>query len=198
MIEITKAQFATESMTLGEPSMSKFEDVVYFTGKIFPSVNGQAFVSIPVPGIINNIKCKPGQYISKGGPMFEISGPEIIETQRALAESFAINERLKSEYLRTKELYEQNISTEKEFIQAKSSHLAKNAKYNALKMKVEDMGLEVEKVQSGIFSQSFVVRSPISGYVSGVGVSIGQYVDQLTNIAEVIDRPVLPAQAFIV
>src|SRR3989339_1130726 len=134
LIEITKLQFESEKMVIGELVFSPFADVIYFTGTITPSVNGQAQISLPLPGIIDKIYSNPGQIISKGSAMFEVSGNEFINQQKDFAESSAIVSRLKSDYLRAKDLFDENIATQKEFTYAESSYYAENAKYKALKI----------------------------------------------------------------
>ena len=115
-IEITKAQFESEKMEFGEPTISPFSELVHFNGTIIPSVNGRAQISLPTQGVITRIHCKPGQLIAKGAVLFEVSGNEFIDMQKDFAESAALLQRLKSDYERQKELNAENIGTKKEFI----------------------------------------------------------------------------------
>lgn len=188
LVEISKAQFESEKMTIGEPELSPFAGKIHFTGTIIPTVNGQAQISLPLPGIIENIRCKPAQMINKGSVLFEISGHWFIDLQKDFSESSAILSKLKSDYLRAKELYNENISTQKDFTSAESNYYAENAKYKALKTKLEGMGLDVAKIEKGEFYQSFPVKSPINGFVSSIAVSIGQYIEPQQTIAEIIDN----------
>ncbi len=186
-IEISKTQFESEKMEIGEPKLNPFIDEVYFTGTIIPSVNGQAQISLPLSAIIDKIYCKPGQILSKGSALFEVSGNEFIDQQKDFAESSAIVSRLKSDYLRAKELHENNIATQKDFTYAESNYYAENAKYKTLKIKLENMGLDISKIEKGVFYSSFTIKSPINGFVSSINVTIGQYVEPQQKIAEIID-----------
>lgn len=187
LIVITKAQFEAEKMAFGEPVLNAFTDVVYFTGTIIPSVDGQAQVSLPLPGIINKIHCKPGQIISRGAVMFEVSGNGFVDRQKDFAESSAIVSRLKSDYLRAKELYQENVTTIKDYTYAESNYYAENAKYKALNIKLESMGLDVLKIEKGEFYSSYTIKSPINGFVASIDATIGQYVEPQQKIAEIID-----------
>ncbi len=188
LVEISKAQFESEKMTIGEPKLYTFADKVRFTGTIIPTVNGRAQISLPLPGIIENIRCKPAQMIHKGAVLFEISGHWFIDLQKDFSESSAILSRLKSDYLRAKELYNENISTQKDFTAAESNYYAENAKHKALKTKLESMGLDVAKIEKGEFYPSFPVKSPINGFVSSILASLGQYIEPQQTIAEIIDN----------
>jgi len=187
LIEITKAQFESEKMVIGEPMLYPFTDVVHVTGTIIPSVEGQAQISLALPGIINKIYYKPGQKIDKGAALFDVSGNEFIDQQKDFAESSAVVSRLKSDYLRAKELYKENISTLKDFTYAESNYKAENAKHKALKIKLESLGLDVSKIEAGEFYRSYTIKSPINGFVSGIHATIGQYVEPQQKIAEIID-----------
>jgi len=188
LIEISKAQFEADEMVIGEAMVYPFTDVVYFTGTIIPSVYGQAQISLPLPGIIDKIHCNPGQFISKGAVLFEVSGNGFIDQQKDFAESSAIVSRLESDYLRAKELYKENISTQKEFTYAQSNYYAQNANYKALKIKLEKMGLDVSKIEKGLFYSSYTIKSPINGFVSSINTTIGQYVDPQQKVAQIIDN----------
>ena len=187
LIEITKAQFNSEKMEFGMPKLHPFNELVPFTGNIVPSVKGLAQISLPLSGLINKIYCKPSQKVSKGTLLFEISGNEFIDIQKDFAESSAILKRLKSEFELVKELHSENIGTYKEFVLAESVYHAEQAKYNALKIKLENMGLDVSLVEKGEFLPTFSIKSPINGYVSSIDVTIGQFIDPQQKIAEIID-----------
>jgi cobalt-zinc-cadmium efflux system membrane fusion protein len=188
LIQISKEQFNSEKMEFGTALILPFADVIYFTGNIIPTTDGQAQISLPLPGIINKIYIKPGQFISKGSEMFEVSGNEFIDIQKDFAESAAITSRLKSDYLRAKELFNQNILATKDFTYAESNYYAENAKYTALKIKLEKMGLDVSRIEKGEFYSSFSIKAPISGFVSNIQATIGQYIEPHQNIAIVIDN----------
>ncbi len=187
LIEITKAQFESEKMEFGEPILSPFSDLVHFTGTVVPSVNGRAQISLPAQGLVSRIWCKPGQLVSKGTVLFEVSGNEFIDMQKDFAESVAMLNRLKTEYERQKELMAENIGAKKDFIQAESMYNVEKAKFNALKIKLELLGLEVKQIEEGKFYTSYSVKAPIKGIVSNINANIGQFVESQQIIAEIID-----------
>ena len=187
LIEITKAQFQTENMEFGEPAVSVFSNFVHFTGSIIPSVQGQAQISLPVEGIITHIYCSPGQFVSKGAVLFDVSGNEFVEMQREFAESAVLVKRLKSDFDRVKQLNDENIGTIKELILAESIYNAENTKYNALKIKLQNIGLDVSKIEAGSFYSSYALKAPVKGYINSVNATIGQYIQPQQNIADIID-----------
>lgn len=187
LIAITEDQFETGNLTIGEPTGMIFEDIVRCNGSIVTEPSGSARISTPVQGIIKKISCSGGQKVSRGQVLFELSGNEFIELQRDLAETASQLKRLRSEYERIKSLYDEKIGSEKDLIMAESEFKASNARYSALKMKIISLGLDESKIENGEFYESFLITSPINGFISQVYISPGQYADLQTTLADVID-----------
>ncbi|MFB6319874.1 efflux RND transporter periplasmic adaptor subunit [Saccharicrinis sp. FJH54] len=187
LIQITKAQFDSEKMALGAPELSSFSDMVYFTGTIIPTINGKAQISLPVPGIISKIYGKPGMETAKGTVLLEVTGNALFDLQKDYAESSALLRRLKSDYERTKELRDENIGTKKEFVLAESNFMGERARLNALKMKLEKIGLDTDKIENGNFYTAYTLKSPIKGYITSIIATVGQYIEPQQTIAEIIN-----------
>lgn len=187
LIEISKAQFQSEDMAFGEPRLMPFSEFVNFTGIISSSAKGIAHISLPASGIINTLYCNPGLLVKKGQKLFDVSGNDFIDMQKDFAESSAIIMQLKSNYNRVKELFDDNVGTQKELILAESLYKSENAKYIALKIKLENLGLDAAKIEDGFFYSSYALKAPIDGYVTNLNTTIGQYVEQQFIVAEIID-----------
>jgi membrane fusion protein, heavy metal efflux system len=186
-ISISQKQFEAGEMQLCEMQKMVFNQSIHCHGNIISKPGGSAKVSTFVSGLVKKIYCKPGQKIASGQAIFEITGNELIEFQRDFAETASLLVRVKSEYERLKSLFSEKVGTEKELIFAESEYKSTLAQYSALKIKMHLLGLNSEKVENGSFYDSYIIKSPISGYVSQINVSLGQFADQQTTIAEVID-----------
>ena len=187
LIRITGDQFLTGNMALGEPLKMQFDELVECTGNIVIEPSGTIMISTPVPGLVRQIECKEGGDVSAGQLLFVLAGNDFIELQKDFAETESQLKRVKSEYDRVKSLYDERVGTEKDLIMAESEYKAANAKYSALKMKIKMLGLDETKISAGSFYESFSLRSPINGYLSQIDVAVGQYADQHTPLAEMLD-----------
>jgi cobalt-zinc-cadmium efflux system membrane fusion protein len=190
-ITLTKEQFETGNLSIGEPVRMTFEEIVKCNGNIVAEPSGSARISTQVPGIVEQISCSGGQKVKQGQVLFELSGNEFIELQKDLAETASQLSRLRSEYERIKSLFSEKVGSEKELILAESEFKASNAKYSALKIKIKFLGLDETRIENGDFYESFSLKSPINGYISKVNIMVGQYVDQQTTMAEVFDASML-------
>jgi membrane fusion protein, heavy metal efflux system len=186
-VEITKAQYTSENMEMGKPIPITFSELITFTGVITPAANGKALISLPVMGVVDKIYCSIGQHITKQQLLFDISGTELIDLQREFAESAAILKRLKSEYDRINELYTENIGSQKELILAESSYKTEKARYEALKLKLDKIGLDIVQIENGSFYKSFSIKSPINGYIIAINATIGQFIERQSVVAEIVD-----------
>jgi cobalt-zinc-cadmium efflux system membrane fusion protein len=187
LIKITHQQFESSKMAFGEPIKMPFPEIVKCNGNIVSKPSGIAKISTSVSGIVQKIHCTTGQRVYAGQIIFELSGNDLIELQKDFAETASQLKRMKSEYERIKSLFSEKVGTEKELISAESEFKVANAKYSALKMKIQLIGLDASKIEDGNFYESFSIKSPLNGYISQINVSLGQYADQQTIIAEVFD-----------
>lgn len=187
LVEITNQQFATDSMQLGEIETRTFESIVKCNGSIVPLPNGIAKANAPVSGVIKNINCHNGQSVDKNQVLLEIAGNEIIDTQKEFAEASANYKLLKSEYERIKSLFTEQVTSEKEFLTAESEFKASMARYNGLKMKIDAIGFSISKIENGEFYTSYSIKAPIGGYITKLKTNIGSYIDNQTDLLEIIN-----------
>ncbi len=194
LIEITNLQFTTDRMQLGEVEERVFERSVKCNGILVPLPNGKATVNALLPGVIKNILCHDGQLVRKNQALMEISGNEIIDIQRELAEASANYLRIKMDYERIKSLYNENVTSVKEYLLSESEYKTSFAVYQSLKMKVEALDLPVSKIEQGEFFSTYTIKSPINGYVSQLNINIGSYVDQQSALTQITDPTMFQLQ----
>jgi cobalt-zinc-cadmium efflux system membrane fusion protein len=191
LVEITNQQFTTAAMELGQVESRQFENVIKCSGYIVPLPSGKATLTAPVMGVIKSIYSHIGQQIEKNQPVIEIAGNEIIDLQREFAQSSANYSRLQREYERVKSLYNEKVTAEKDFIATEAEFIAAGAIYTALKLKIEALGFSTGKIENGEFYSSYVVKSPISGVVANLQVSIGDNVDPQVDLLEIVNPQML-------
>lgn len=191
LIEITHQQFESDSMQLGKIEKKFFESTIKCNGILVPKPNGIAKISAPLSGIVKSIHCYCGQAVEKNQPLIEIGGNEIIEIQKEFAEAVANFKRLKNEYERIKLLFDEKVTSAKDFIIAESEYKIAMAKYSGLKLKIETIGLCPSKIENGEFCASYFLKSPIGGHISRLNVSLNSYIDSQVDLVEIINPDML-------
>jgi len=193
-IEISNQQFIENEMQLGKIETRVFENIVKSTGVVTPVALGNAKISAPLKGLITNIFFENGQFVKKNQILFEIGGNEIIDLQKEYAVVSANLKRLKADYNRIKILHNENAVAEKDFIQTEAEYKAKLSEYNGLKLKIQIIGLSPDRIEEGIFQTSYVLKSPIDGYVYNLKSTIGTDVGVENELLEILNPELLQIQ----
>lgn len=187
LIEISKHQFESGKMEIGTIGIHCFEDEVVCNGCISSSPNGMAKISTPISGVIEKIFCNSGDYVKIGQILCQLSSKELISLQQEFSETSSKLVALKSDYERTKALYQEQIGAKKDFISAESKYISMNAKYQSLKLQLQILKLNVEQIEKGNFYAALPLRSPINGYITNHKLMLGQFIEQQEQLIEVVD-----------
>ncbi len=186
-IEITKEQFLTGNMIIGTPQKIRMEEGIPFSGKIISTKDGVAKISAPLEGLVREVMVNEGQSVKRNAPLFKIGGSAFIELQQEFASSAAKINQLKANYERAKMLYGEDIKTENEFMMAESEYLSERASYNALALKLQQIGLDVSIIKQGVYVSDYTIKSTISGQLNKLNVLPGQYISRETELAEIVN-----------
>ncbi|WP_223032582.1 efflux RND transporter periplasmic adaptor subunit [Hanstruepera marina] len=186
-IEVTKAQFNSENMALGNISEQPFNETIKTSGMIDVPPHNKSSVSTFIGGYITKTPLLVGDVVKKGQLLVTLENPEFVEIQQEYLEVSEQLQYLKSEYDRQKTLYDENISSQKNFLKAESTYKSSLAHYNGLHKKLQMMNINPSSVEAGNLSSSINIYAPISGHVTRVNVSNGTYVSPSDSILEIID-----------
>jgi membrane fusion protein (multidrug efflux system) len=108
-----------------------------------------------MPGTITAIYVKPGQHVSKGQVLAQLDNSAM---QQSIASSEANIELLKTIYERQKNLWDQKIGTEVQFLQAQTNYNSSKKQLAALRSQ----------------ANQYRIVSPISGTVDQMDLKLGQ------------------------
>ncbi len=197
LIQITKAQFETEKMQIGNPVLYDFEDVIKTNGYITSTPNGKAQISTQISGIVKNISKSIGSYVEKGSILCTIESNEIIILQQDFIETANKLKAITADYNRMKTLNDENITSQKNFMSVESEYKNMQAKYNGLKARIEMLKLNPDNIQEGNVSSSINLYSPLNGYVTMQNCLLGQYVEPQQVLMQVVDVNQLYLQFFV-
>lgn len=157
-------------------SIMPFEDIIKVSGEILNSPSESAVIVAPVSGTVNFHKSiQQGLSISAGKVIATINSSNVAGANSNLAAK-ATYEAAKREYERLKPLYDEKLITISEYNSALQAYEEAKANYSSA-------------ANSGIAS------SPISGIITSIDVSQGQYVEAGTPIAQVSSSKTLTLRA---
>jgi len=187
-VSITGEQANFMGLELGEIQRKSLGGTIRVTGRLGLYPQDQAKISPFIGGNVKAIYVIEGDKVSTGQVLTLLEHPTYIQMQQELQQLSSQLEYLKQEYERKEKLYEEQVSSGREFQKAKSEYLSTEAAFKGLKLKLKLLGLSVAKVLKGEISSSIPIRSPINGYVNDINISIGDFIDPHFDMFEVTDN----------
>ena len=188
IIEITKKQFAKNNMVVGNLQEREFPEIVMANGLIDVPPENRAIISAVMGAYIKRTPLLVGDYVEKGQLLVTLESPEFVKLQQEYSEVSQQLVYLKSEYKRNQTLYEENISSEKNYLRTESEYKTTLARYNGLKKQLGLLNITPTEVEKGNITTTASLYAPISGSVTEVFVSKGTYVSPASPVMELVDN----------
>ena len=186
-IVISQSQFISEQMELGKLEEHTFNETIQTSGMIEVPPYNKATISTFMGGYITKTTLLNGDRVKKGQILVSLENPDFVEIQQNYLELSEQLNYLKSEFDRQKTLYNEKITSQKNFLKAESSYKSSLAQYNGLKKKLNMMHIDPSIVEQGKITSIINLYSPIDGYVSTINISNGAYVSPSDVIMEIVD-----------
>ncbi|WP_298286211.1 efflux RND transporter periplasmic adaptor subunit [uncultured Lutibacter sp.] len=186
-ITISEAQFESSNMEMGNLSKQNFSEGIITNGFIDVPPASKAKVSAIMEGFIKKSPLLIGDKVKKGQLLLTLENPDFIEIQQNYLEVFEKLKYLKNEYERQKTLYEEKISSQKNYLKAESDYKSSVAHLNSLEQKLRMMNINITNVKAGNFTSEISIFAPISGSITKVNASVGKFMNASDVILEVVN-----------
>lgn len=186
-IVITKSQFSSGKMQLGKLEEQEFNQTIKTTGMIDVPPQNKAIISTFMGGYITKTPLLVGDKVKKGQVLLTLENPEFVEMQQQYLEVAEQLNYLKSEFNRQKTLFDENITSQKNFLKAESAYKSSLAHYNGLRKKLIMLNINPASVEQGRITSTINLYSPIAGFITKVNISNGMPVSASDIIMEIVD-----------
>ncbi|MGB5437157.1 MAG: efflux RND transporter periplasmic adaptor subunit [Maribacter sp.] len=186
-VELSKAQFDGDQMQLGTLTEQSFPSVVQSTGMIDVPPQSRAVISSFAGGYVLKTPLLIGNLVRKGQVLATLENPEFVEMQQQYLEASEQLTYLKSEFERQKTLFDEQITSQKNFLKAESEYKGTMALYNGLKKKLQMLNINIASVEAGNITSEIALYAPIHGSVTKMNISKGTYVSPADEIMEIIN-----------
>ena len=187
LITISKEQFESEKMAFGELKEHQFYNIIKTTGIIDVPPENRASVSTFVGGYVTKIPLLIGDKVKKGQLVASLQNPEFVAMQQEYLQISAQLSYLKIEFERQKTLFNEQITSEKNYLKAESTYKSNLATYNGLRKKLQMMNLNPAYIEKGNISSTINLYAPINGFITKVNVSNGSYISSENEVLEIIN-----------
>lgn len=187
-VSLTREQFESMDMEVGDPSSRRFFNSVTANGYIEASPTGSARISTLASGRVRQINVATGEQVRSGQTLFSLESHEIILLQQNYAEATQRLKLMKSDFERMEQLWEQNIGAKKDYLKAESEFKQMQAEVEGLKARLEMIHLNPSVIENGRIVPYLEVKSPVSGTITRQELVLGQYVEPSEIAMEVVDE----------
>ncbi len=187
-ITLTQEQAKLAGLDFGNIEKKLLSGDVDARGKLLLPNNGKATVSPVMGGVVTAIEVIPGQIVKKGQVLAYLSHPDYVGIQEQYLSAANTLEFLENDLSRQKRLYEENVGSEKKYLQAKTDYQGTKAKLNALRLMLEQIGLEPAEIEKGNIYSRIPVRTPITGMVNAIMANLGKNVGEGDELFEISCR----------
>ncbi|WP_053223115.1 efflux RND transporter periplasmic adaptor subunit [Roseivirga seohaensis] len=177
IISVSNSQFQASAMQLGRMDTFQFSEKVHTTGMFDVPPGHKASVSAYFGGYVKESELLPGEVATKGQTLFTLENPAYIQVQQDFLEVKNHISFLKSDYERQKSLSEENISSQKKFLQAETEYNNALTQFEALKKKLVLMNIDPKSLTAESMTSVIPVKSPISGFITAINASKGMFLN---------------------
>ena len=188
IVRLNKRQMEALHLKTGGFSMRNLSTVIKLNGQLKVSPGNVADVSTVMPGMVKSINVFYGDKVKKGKTLAILRHPDIINVQEQFAAVAGELKYLQQDYLRQKELLDNNVAAKKTFQKAERDYLVAKSKYRALKSKLDLMNISPEDVLNGKIVSTIRVYAPIDGYITAINIKLGAYVDMEDVLFEITNN----------
>jgi len=166
-VVFTKEQSRKIDFATVEVHRQPFGQIIRATAQIQPSQGDERIITAKAGGTVSflNNNLVEGKAVSAGQALFSIDGSEMADNNLSVRFSEAESEyrRAKAEYERKQELAKEKIASQSDLLKAQTEFTNAEAVYNNLR--------------KNFASGKHNVTTPISGFITRVFVSNGQYAE---------------------
>lgn len=187
LITVTKEQFQSTQMELGTLASQDFNVTIKSSGKIDVPPQYKAKITPFIGGYVKATKLLVGDKVSKGQALITLENTEYLDIQKDYVEVAEQINYLKSEFERQKTLYNEKITSQKNYLKAESDYRQAKGMYQGLREKLLLLNINPANVEKGKFTSVITLSSPISGDITVMNANVGMFMSPSDVIMEIVD-----------
>lgn len=185
LTDLQKKTAGIETTTLNNENIA---NKILLTGQINVPPTGMAGVSSSTGGIIKTARFVPGNYVTRGQTLAVVENPDMARLQQDYLQAKSNLGYAQKDYSRQKYLNKYQASSDKVTQKAANEAQSQGAAVRGIESQLRSYGINPGSVSSGNIRKSVSVVAPISGYISRVNATIGQYVSSADVLYEIVNN----------
>ena len=187
LITVTTAQFESSGMEIASPIEQDFDVAINTSGKIDVPPQNRAKVTSFIGGYVKATKLLVGDKVTKGQALLTLENTEYLDIQKDYLEVAEQIKYLKSEFERQKTLYDEKITSQKNYLKAESEYRRTLGMYQSLRAKLQLLNINPSNVEKGKLASIVTIYAPITGDIVIMNANVGMPVAPSDVILEIVD-----------
>jgi cobalt-zinc-cadmium efflux system membrane fusion protein len=188
LISVTTAQFKSSAMEITNPTEQNFDITVKTSGKIDVPPQNRAQVTTFVGGNVKATRLLVGDKVTKGQALLTLENTDFLDIQKEYLEVAEQINYLKSEYERQKTLFNEKITSQKNYLKAESDYRRAKGMYQSLRAKLKLLNISPSHVEQGKLTSVITIFAPLSGDIVIMKANVGMYVAPSDVMLEIIQN----------
>ena len=173
------------SLEIQAVSISDYRASFSTSGTVQAVSSKYAEIATPFAGRITKSFVRPGQKVSSGSPIFEISSPDFFEAGKSYFQAKQEMELARKNLNRERDLFENKVGVAKDLEEAETNFELQKKEYENALAAIKVYQINVDEM---VLGQPLAIKSPIAGTVVKSNIVIGQYIkDDADPLAIVAD-----------
>jgi len=185
-VTISKEQAEMISLKTGSLENRNLRNTIKVNGTLELFPQDRAEISPLMGGNVRAIFVVEGDDVKKGQLLALMEHPDFIQMQQDYQQKLSMVEFLKLEYLRKEKLFKENVSSGREFQEAKANYQSMQASLKGMEAKLKMVGLNAEKIAEGKIFPTVPIVSPIKGSVHLININVGEFASTLMGRTQVM------------
>lgn len=191
---VSQAQMKSAGIQLGQIEKKSLSTILEVNGMLDVPPQNMVSVSAMMGGFVQRTKLLQGLAVKKGEELVVLQNPEYITLQQDYLANKSKLQFLETETSRQSELSTEKVSATKIYQQSLSELNSLKAIQAGLKERLKLLGFDLSRIEKGNLSSELVVRSPIDGNVTQVGINLGKFVQPQDLLCEIVNTNHLHAE----
>jgi len=187
IINLSREQFEANDMAVSTPAEMNFPEVIRVSGMIDVPPENRVIISAVYGGFVKRTPLLVGDKVRKGQVVAVLENPEFLTIQQEYLEVRETLPYLKSDFERQQTLFEEQITSEKSFLQAQSAYRSASARKSGLEKQLTLLGVRPGELEPDALRSEIALYAPISGKITQVNISTGSYVSRASEMLEIIN-----------
>ena len=187
LIIVTAAQFQSSGMEIASPVEQDFDVVINTSGRIDVPPQNRAQVTSLMGGYVKSTKLLVGDRVIKGQALLTLENTEYLDIQKDYLEVAEQINYLKSEFERQKTLYDEKITSQKNYLKAESDYKRTRGMYQSLRAKLLLLNINPSNVEKGKLTSIVTIFAPITGDIVIMNANVGMPVAPSDVMLEIVD-----------